>query len=524
MALAVPVLALSCYVCFELFTSFKYPKDLEKRKVRLLYYPKVSLLISTFNEKYVIARSLEAMEKLDYPKDKIQVVVADDSTDETVHIIDDSVRELNRIGIRAVVSRRPTRENFKCGALNKAMTYITGDYVLLLDADSIVAPDVLTKGIHAMETHPNTGFVSFRYGHYNRDQNMITQLFAMAQDLADTTSKMGAYLVDAPFSSQGGFTLVRTKDLREIGGWTNGRIADDTDISIKLYLKGKRGIYLSNVQIMSEDPSTLEAWKKQVARTSQGWWRIIATYWRKIITAKDVSAVKKLGIFLMLTATFSSLSWLLITFISALSIVFNIIPAQNSIFSNPVFMLALAIPYAITLFAAAYALKVQNVLTVHNIMLIPVLCYTEISMVTLSSMGFIYGVFDRTGFFTYRTPHSGDTTSKDSRSNRYFRSLSNDRNAIIEMILSISGILLGVLVLFHSMWFLSISMSGFALATLKSMNLTRYFGRRTVETTAKKIAVPAIAIPVRVYSRYFNGPREGNYEVMSSEHARGWGR
>ena len=490
--LSIPVLALSYYWCFELTTSIKYPKDLGRNDVHLLNSPKVSILISTFNEKFVIERSLEAMEKLDYPKDKVQVVVADDSTDETVQIIDDKVSELNRLGIEAIVSRRPTRENFKCGALNQAMNYVTGDYVLLLDADSIIPPDILSKGIGAMETHYNASFVSFRYGHYNREHNLTTRLFALAQDTADTTSKMGAYLVDAPFSAQGGFTLVRAKDLREIGGWTNGRIADDTDISIKLYLKGKHGIYLSNVSIMSEDPSTLEAWKKQVARTSQGWWRCIANYWRQIVFAKDVSVQKKLGIFLMLAATFSSLSWILVTFLSAFAIVFDVITPANSIFNNPIFIAMLTIPYAISLLSAAWALKVQGIMTTRNLMLIPVLSYAEVSMVTLSSLGFFYGVFDRTGFFHYRTPKSG--SDKETTKSHYFRSLTNDRNAIIEGALSFLGLALGVLVLFHGMWFLSLSMVGFALATLKSMNLTRHLRRRPQESVEK--VAPRIAVPV----------------------------
>jgi cellulose synthase/poly-beta-1,6-N-acetylglucosamine synthase-like glycosyltransferase len=491
LVLVIPVLALSFYWCFGLVTSVKYPRDLERRDVHLLNFPRVSVLISTFNEKFVIERSLEAMEKLDYPKDKIQVVVADDSTDETVQIIDDKVSELNRLGIEAMVSRRPTRENFKCGALNKAMDYVTGDYVLLLDGDSIIPPDVFSKGIDAMETHSNASFVSFRYGHYNRDYNLSTRLFALSQDLADTTSKMGAYLVDAPFSFQGGFTLVRTKDLREVGQWTNGRIADDTDISIKFYLKGKRGIYLSNVSIMSEDPSTLEAWKKQVARTSQGWWRCIAKYWKPIIIARDISFRRKLGLFLMLAATFSSLNWILITFLSAFAIIFSVISPANSIFNNPIFIAALAIPYAITLLSAAWALKVQNIMTVRNLMLIPALVYAEISVVTLSSFGFFYGVFDRTGFFNYRTPKSG--SGEDGTRSHYFQGLANDRNGIIEGALSITGIVLGVLVLFHGTWFLSLAMVGFALATLKSMNLTRHLGRHPLESS-EKIA-PEITIP-----------------------------
>ena len=141
---------------------------------------------------------------------------------------------------------------------------------------------------------------------------------------------------------------------------------------------------------------------------------------------------RRLGIFLMLTATFSSLSWILLTFLSAFAVVFNVIPSTNSIFSNPIFIAALAIPYAITLFSAVWALKLQNLMTKRNLMLIPVMCYTEVSMVTLSSLGFFYGVFDRTGFFHYRTPKSGSAKEKDSKTMQYFRGLANDRNAIVE--------------------------------------------------------------------------------------------
>ena len=303
---------------------------------------------------------------------------------------------------------------------------------------------------------------------------------------------MGAYLVNAPFSAQGGFTLVRAKDLREVGQWTNGRITDDTDISIKLYLKGKRGIYLSNVRIMSEDPSTLEAWKKQVARTSQGWWRCIAQYTKPIITARNVSLRTKLGIFLMLAATFSSLSWIIVTFLSAFAIILNVISPPNSIFSNPIFIAVLSIPYAISLLSAAWALKVQDFMTVRNLMLIPVLSDAEISMVTLSSLGFFYGVFDRMGFFLYRTPKSG--AARETTKTHYFRSLTNDRNAIIEGALSIIGLLLGVLVFFHGLWFLSVSMIGFAVCTLKSMNLTRHLRRKPLESEEE--ISPGITIPV----------------------------
>ena len=452
--------------------SMKYPRNLAKQEAKLSRYPLVSILIATFNEKFVIERSLEAVKQLVYPKDKIQVVVADDSNDQTTSIIDAKVQDLNRSGIRAIVSRRPSREYFKCGALNKAMQRVDGEYVLLLDADSLVSPDVLSKGIETLESHPRTAFVSYRYGHYNRDYNMVTKLFALTQDIGDTISKMGAYQIDAPFSYQGGQTLVRTNDLREVGGWSNQRIADDTDVSIKMYLAGKRGIYLSNVKIMSEDPSTLEAWKKQVGRTSQGWWRCIANYWRAIITAPGVSARKKAGLLLMLMAPFSSLSWIIVTFLSTFTVVFNFIPPAYSIFNNPVYVAIVAIPFAVSLASGAWALKVQGLMTARNVAFIPMLGYASGGMLVLGSIGFFYGVFDRMGFFLYRTPKSG--SAKEMTKTAYFRHLGNDRNSIVEAVLGAAGLIFAWFVFIHGVWFLALSMAGFGIFTLKSMNLTRY--------------------------------------------------
>jgi cellulose synthase/poly-beta-1,6-N-acetylglucosamine synthase-like glycosyltransferase len=468
---SIPVLGIAYYWLFLLGTSTRYPRDLESEEVKLVEHPKVSVLIASYNEKYVIEHTLEALKSLDYPKEKIQVVVADDSTDQTVGIVDDKVRELNQFGIESVVSRRPNREHFKNGALNVAMQKVTGDYVLLLDADSMVTPDVLTKGIHGMETHPRASFVSFRYGHYNRDYNMITRLFALYQDIGDTLSKMGAYRVDAPFSFQGGFALVRAKDLKEVGQWTNQRIADDGDVSIKMYLAGKRGIYLSNVKIMGEDPSTLEAWKKQVARTSQGWWRCIAKYWKEILSSPNVSLRKRAGLFLMLLGPLSGFSWIIVTFLSALSVILGVSQASNSIFNNPIYIGIVAFPFAISMASGAWALRVQGLMTARNILMIPMLGYVTGAMLSLGSVAFFYGIFDRTGFFTYRTPHGG---AEEATKRSYFKQLTNDKNAIVEGVLAVTAIILAALVFMDGVWFLSLTLVGFGLFTLKSMNLSRH--------------------------------------------------
>ena len=478
LVITIPVLGLEYYWLVLLGTSTKYPRDLESREVVLKSHPIVSVLIASYNERYVIARSLEALKHLDYPKEKLQVVVADDSNDQTIGIVDESVRDLNDFGIKTVVSRRPSREHYKCGALNKAMDQVVGDFVLLLDADSIVPPDILSKGIDAMESHPRSSFVSFRYGHYNRNYNLITRLFALYQDIGDTLSKMGAYRIDAPFSFQGGLALVRSKDLRGVGQWSNERIADDGDVSIKMYLAGKRGSYLSSVRVMSEDPSTLEAWKKQVARTSQGWWRCIAKYWRSIITAPNVSLRTKAGLLLMLLGPFSGFSWILVTFLSAAAVVAGVVQPAQSIFNNPFYIGFIAVPFAISMASGLWALWVQGLMTVRNVVLIPMLGYATGAMLSLGSVAFFYGIFDRTGFFPYRTPHGG---SGEATKMSYFRHLTNDKNAIVEVVLAIAAILLAVWVFRDGVWFLSLTLVGFGIFTLKSMNLSRHLPKRATE-------------------------------------------
>ena len=266
LAFSIPGLLFSYYSVVLFLSTLRYPKSFTEAPA-VTQTPRISILVATFNEKFVIGTTLDAIKTLDYPMDKIQIVVADDSTDETVDVIDRKIQELNSLGIESLVSRRKDRVGFKSGALNQAAPLLTGDYVLLLDADSTVSPTVLKSGLGAMNRDPRIGFVSFRVGHYNREQNLTTRLFALQQDQGDTVGKMGAYSINAPYSFQGGFVLVSATVLKQVGFWPNESIVEDADLSCRIYCAGYRGVYLSDVRIFSEDPSTLEIWKRILPAT-----------------------------------------------------------------------------------------------------------------------------------------------------------------------------------------------------------------------------------------------------------------
>ena len=451
----------------------RYPRTLADGP-SIVTFPTVSILIATFNEKFVISKTLDAIKSLDYPKDKLLVVVADDSNDETVTIINNGVEDLNKNGIRAIVSRRLDRQGFKSGALRDASHLLEGDHVLLLDADSSVKPGILTSGLNVIGRNPEVGFVSFRVGHYNREQNLITRLFALQLDQGDSLTKMGSYMIDAPFSFQGGFTLVKMSVLKQVGFWTSDTIVEDADMSCKIYCAGYRGVYLSDVRIFGEDPSSLEVWKKQAARVAHGWARCASANWRNILGTRKLAVWRRIALFSMFLGPIQGLTWIIVTFVSALGLILGLSAPSSSIFSNPVYIAIVTIPLIVFFASGAYALHVQKIMTTRNLVLLPFLTYTGSCMTTAIMIGFLNGVRGKTGFF-FRTPKYGPEQQGEKQ---YHRDIQLDKIAIAEATLSTAAIAMSIIVLLSGVWTLALTLAAFGLLTLKSMNLTRFIANR----------------------------------------------
>ena len=471
----IPVLMVSYFQLVLFFYSLKYPRNLEKEPPVLTEFPKVSVLIASYNEKYVIDKSVDSVIATNYPKDKLQIVFADDSTDETIAIVDAAAQRAKNAGIEAVVFRRPDRDNFKSGAMTLAMSLVTGEYVLQLDSDSRILEDTILKGVHAFQTHPNTSFVSFRVGHYNRQFNMITSLFAVSQDQGDTISKMGSYLSSFPFSGQGGYIMYRCSDIRKVGLWSEHIEIDDAKISWKLYAAGTRGIYLSNARIMSEDPETLEIWKKRAYQIQKGWTKIASVYFKKTFHSKDLSARDKFVLFLTYLSPFTNLSWIITSFLSGFSLVFGWQAPGTSVFSSPFYVVIVTVPTALFYLSAFYALKVQNIVTPRNLIMIPILTYASACMIILGAIAFIQGIFRKSTPY-FKTPKTGD--KKFTKEVDYNRELKLWKVSYLELAFSLVGIFLGAYSLYVGVWVLGLSMFGFSILTIKSLNLSRLFRSR----------------------------------------------
>jgi hypothetical protein len=264
--------------------------------------------------------------------------------------------------------------------------------------------------------------------------------------------------------------------LGEVGFWTNDSIVDDADLSCKIYSAGWRGIYLSDVKVFGEDPSNLEVWKKQAARVAQGWTKCARANWRKIIGSQKLSPWRRVALLLFLLGPFSALSWIVVTFVSALGLVLGFSAPANSIFSSPVYVIIVTLPLVSFFLSGAYALYVQKIMHAKNLLLLPLISYTTSCMTTAICVGFLQGIRGRPGFF-FRTPKSGFESSEGSR--QYFRDVQHGRIAIAEAVLATLAIGIGLIVLTEGVWVLFLSLAGFGVLTLKSMNLSRSVGARS---------------------------------------------
>jgi cellulose synthase/poly-beta-1,6-N-acetylglucosamine synthase-like glycosyltransferase len=231
--------------------------------------PVVTVQLPTFNEYYVIRRLIESVGRLDYPKDRLQIQVLDDSTDETTTIAREAVRKLEEAGFDISYIHRTDRSGFKAGALENGLRTARGEFVLILDADFVPGPEVLRACIHHF-TNPSIGMVQMRWGHLNRNASLLTKVQAFFLDghlLLEQTarSRSGRF-----FNFNGTAGIWRKSCIEEAGGWHHDTLTEDLDLSYRAQLKGWKFVYLPDVVVPAELPADMNGFKSQQHRWTKG--------------------------------------------------------------------------------------------------------------------------------------------------------------------------------------------------------------------------------------------------------------
>ncbi len=236
--------------------------------------PFVTVQLPIFNEQFVIDRLIEAVCRLDYPRDRFEIQVLDDSTDETTVVAREIVERYARgfAGMEPqpiVYLHRRNREGYKAGALDKGLDVARGEFVAIFDADFVPPPQWVMQVIHHF-AEPEIGMVQTRWTHLNRNYSFLTQVEAILLDGHFVLEHGGRSRAGVFFNFNGTAGMWRRETISTAGGWQHDTLTEDTDLSYRAQLVGWKFKYLQDVECPAELPIEMTAFKTQQARWAKG--------------------------------------------------------------------------------------------------------------------------------------------------------------------------------------------------------------------------------------------------------------
>lgn len=256
-------------------------------------WPMVTVQLPLFNEIYVVERLLECVSKFDYPADKLEIQVLDDSTDESFEIGAAKVKELAAKGLNISHIKRPIRKGFKAGALAYGMEFCTGEYIAIFDADFLPTPDFLKRTIPFFDK-PEIGVVQTKWEHLNENYSLLTKLQAFGLDAHFTIEQRGRNVGNHFINFNGTAGIWRKTCIEDAGGWHSDTITEDLDLSYRAQLKGWEFTYLENVGSPSELPAAMNALKNQQFRWTKGAAECMRKNLGKVLINKEIPLSTKI--------------------------------------------------------------------------------------------------------------------------------------------------------------------------------------------------------------------------------------
>ncbi len=236
--------------------------------------PFVTIQLPIFNEQFVIGRLIEAICRLDYPRDRFEIQVLDDSTDETIKVASEIVERYAAgfVGMPPqpiVYLHRTNRSGYKAGALDKGLDVARGDLIAIFDADFVPPREWVMQVVHHF-AEPQIGMVQTRWTHLNREYSFMTQVEAILLDGHFVLEHGGRSRAGVFFNFNGTAGMWRRETISSAGGWQHDTLTEDTDLSYRAQMVGWKFKYLQDVECPAELPIEMTAFKTQQARWAKG--------------------------------------------------------------------------------------------------------------------------------------------------------------------------------------------------------------------------------------------------------------
>jgi cellulose synthase/poly-beta-1,6-N-acetylglucosamine synthase-like glycosyltransferase len=285
------------------YNYFKNRRNIAGPPPPIEEWPKVTVQLPTYNERYVIERLIEAVAQFDYPRDLLEIQVLDDSTDQTQEVALACVERHRALGLPVAYIHRDNREGFKAGALQEGMKQASGEFIAIFDADFIPPADFLRKTVPYF-VDPKLAMVQTRWSYVNRHYSVLTEVEAILLDGHFAIEHSSRFRSGLFFNFNGTAGIWRREAIEDAGGWQHDTLTEDTDLSYRAQLRGWKFTYLPEIECPSELPVEMNAFKTQQARWAKGLMqtakKILPRMW-----GTHVSAETKAEAFFHLTANIS---------------------------------------------------------------------------------------------------------------------------------------------------------------------------------------------------------------------------
>jgi len=266
------LIGLSGYGLHRYFIVYLFLKNRRRVPQPLSHFeqlPVITVQLPLFNEIYVVERLLKSVSELDYPRERLQIQVLDDSTDETRCLTASCAQKLAERGFDVELIHRTDRVGYKAGALEAGLATARGDFVCILDADFVPQPELLRSAVHFF-TDPKVGMIQTRWGHINRGYSLLTRVQAMFLDGHLLLEQVARSRSGRFFNFNGTAGLWRKSCIAESGGWQHDTLTEDLDLSYRAQLAGWKFVFLTDVVTPAELPVDMNGFKSQQHRWTKG--------------------------------------------------------------------------------------------------------------------------------------------------------------------------------------------------------------------------------------------------------------
>ena len=278
--------------------------------------PYVTIQLPVYNEMYVMERLLNNIVTLEYPREKLEIQVLDDSTDQSVETTRAQIKKLQKTGINIQHIQRTNREGFKAGALKEGLEIAKGEFIAIFDADFLPQKNWLLETIPYFKNN-EIGVVQTRWGHINRDYSTLTKIQAFALDAHFTLEQVGRNTKGHFINFNGTAGVWRKECILDAGNWEGDTLTEDLDLSYRAQLKKWKFKYLEHVKTPAELPVIISAARSQQFRWNKGGAENFQKMTKRVLLDKDISLKTKIHSVLHLL---NSSMFLMVLIVAILSI------------------------------------------------------------------------------------------------------------------------------------------------------------------------------------------------------------